>query len=62
MPFIHYYKILNEYYKCGDIKQEYLQCLQNENKSSACKPKLTELIECIKNNSPPPLINYKNKS
>lgn len=56
MPFIHHYRILNEYNKCQNIKNEYLECLKNESNSKICKPKFTELIECIKNNDSPVLI------
>jgi hypothetical protein len=60
--FVHYYTVLNEYYKCNDIKNTYLQCLQNESNSKACNPKLAELINCIQTYRPPPVVINKDKS
>ena len=61
MTFIHYYQILNEYNRCRNIKNEYLQCLQNVSNSKVCKIKLTELLDCIKTTNPPAAIFNKDK-
>lgn len=62
MSFNDNYKILNEYNKCDIIKNEYIQCLQNESNSKICKTKLVELLDCIKTNKAPSIILSKTKN
>lgn len=61
MLFTHFYQIINEYNKCHNIKNQYLQCLQNESNPKVCKIKLAELLSCIKTTNPPALISIKDK-